>query len=296
MSESKFTGKLNMNGLQVESSLFMSDGAEFTEVVLAGASIGGQLSMIGSKFTGTLDMNGLQVKSDLLMRGGAEFTEVVLGSARIGGQLGMSGSKFTGTLDMDSLQVGSHLFMRDAIVSASIPVSLTFAKIGANLDLSGSTLASLDLTGTQVRGEFRLGAGDHAARWQEGVTLTLRNTEVGALQDLPEAWPDELELGGFTYGRLGGFTMDSTTDMATRDVSWFKEWLKKQERYVPQPYEQLASVLLKAGYKDKANDILYAGKERERGEGTWRNWLGLTLLKVFIGYGYLYFRVNLRGS
>lgn len=68
----------------------------------------------------------------------------------------MKGSKFNGKLDMDSLQVGSGLLMRSAKVKTETPVTLIFAKIGANLDLSGSTLSYLDLTGTQVRGEFRL--------------------------------------------------------------------------------------------------------------------------------------------
>ena len=34
--------------------------------------------------------------------------------------------------------------------------------------------------------------------------LILRNTNVGTLQDVPEAWPDDLELDGFTYTLLGG--------------------------------------------------------------------------------------------
>jgi hypothetical protein len=103
---------------------------------------------------------------------------------------------------------------------------------------------------------------------------------VGALQDSLKAWPDNLELEGFTYARLGGFKVDST------DVSWFKEWLEKQKSHSPQPYEQLASVLQKTGHKEKANDILYYGKERERSEATGLNWLWLTLLWIFIGYGY----------
>jgi hypothetical protein len=49
------------------------------------------------------------------------------------------------------------------------------------------------------------------------------------------------------------------------------------------------------GHPEMANDVLYAGRERERGEfwrrGKW-GWFGLSLLKWMIGYGYglRYFR------
>jgi uncharacterized protein YjbI with pentapeptide repeats len=283
MSGSKFTGELVMAGLQVGGSLFMKDQAEFAEVRLLGAKIGRQLDMSGSKFTGELVMAGLQVGVGLFMRDQAEFAEVRLLGAKIGGQLDMTGSKFTGELVMDGLQVEGSLLMRGSEVRTSIPWLLIFAEIASNLDLSGSTLSSVDLTGTRVRGEFRLGSG----KWQKDAKLTLRNTEVGALQDLPEAWPANLELGSFTYTRLGGFSRDSA-DILNRDVSWFKDWLGKQKPYSPQPYEHLASVFLKAGYKDKADDILFAGRERQRSEATstWRGRAWLFLVKIFIGYGY----------
>ena len=42
------------------------------------------------------------------------------------------------------------------------------------------------------------------------------------------------------------------------------------------------------GYSEKANAILYAGKERERHQAQWLKRLGLTALKWTIGYGYGY--------
>lgn len=80
---------------------------------------------------------------------------------------------------------------------------------------------------------------------------------------------------------------DGTSDLTRRDVGWFKEWLAKQQPYSPQPYEQLASVFMKAGDKQKARAILYESKERERTVvDSWLGWFWLTLLKIFIGYGY----------
>jgi hypothetical protein len=292
MIGSKFKDKLIMDSLEVASSLFMRDNAEFgNEVLLTGAKIGGSLDMSGSKFKGKLIMDSLEVARNLFMRDNAEFdSEVVLSGTRIGGQLGMSGSKFKGRLIMDCLQVGGHLLMKRAIFIK--PIDLTFAVIGGSLNVSGSSLISLDLSSTQLNQDFCLSSENlRSAKWEKGAKLSLGNTYVGALQDLPDAWPDEVTLAGFTYSRLGGPAGGDEYSMATREVLWMEQWLKKQENYLPQPYEQLASILRKTGYKDKARDILYAGRERERSTVTGLNWLGVTLLKYIIGYGYNNFRV-----
>jgi hypothetical protein len=289
MIGSTFAKKLNMNGLQVGGGLFMNEKARFAEVDLTVAKVGGQLVMDGSTFAGKLNMNGLQVTGDLFMNEKARFAEVDLTGAKVGGQLGMDGPTFTGELKMESLQVTEHLFMRNAEIEKESTVRLIFAKIGGNLNISGSKIPSLDLTGTLIHGELRLGSEIHpSVRWWGGAKLTLRNTEVGALQDSEGegAWPSDLELDGFTYGRLGGFAAGST-DMAARDISWFKKLLAKQKSYSPQPYEQLASVFLKSGYRHKAEDILYQSKERERIErAKGLSWWWLTALKLSIAYGH----------
>lgn len=280
MIKSRFRGKMNLERVQVGGHLLMHGEAEFTEVNLLNAHIGGQLAMIGSKFTGTLDMDSLHVDESLFMRDGAEFAEVRLVGAQIGGELDMKQSKFTGKLDMKLVKVQDDIDLQHAKVMSSSPTVLAFAEVGGNLDLSGSTLDSLDLTGSRIGGELRLASKRYGTtNWQTDSKLTLRNTEVGTLEDAPDAWPTDLELEHFTYAGLG-------RHMATRDIFWLKEWLGRQKRYSPQPYEQLASVLRKAGHTEKANAILYAGRERERSEASGLKWLGLTLLNVFIGYGY----------
>ncbi len=73
--------------------------------------------------------------------------------------------------------------------------------------------------------------------------------------------------------------------MASRKAQWFIDWLAKDESFSPQPYQQLADVLRAAGQTTKANAVLYAGRERERGEAPRRTRLVMTLLMVTIGYG-----------
>src|SRR6266850_1238216 len=288
MRGSTLTGALDMNGLQA-GGLFIGEKATFGAVELTGAKIAGQVDMHGSTFTGALDMNGLQA-GDLFMREKTMCDEVDLTGAKITGQVDMSGSTFTGALSMNGLQVGEGLFIRNATIITS-PLNLIFATIERNLDLSGSILPWIDLTGTRVLGRLMLASSIHGVpTWQKDARLTLRNTMVGALQDLQKAWPDHLELDGFTYLQLGGLTASSATDqpddMVRRDISWFREWLRKQARFSRQPYVQLASILEKQGYKDKADHVLYVGRDRERREARGIHWLSLFLQKIFVGYGY----------
>jgi uncharacterized protein YjbI with pentapeptide repeats len=293
MSSSTFNDTLNMSGLEVRGHLLMRDKARFADVVLVGAKIKGYLDINSSTFNDTLNMNGLEVGSHLFMRDKARFADVVLSGAKIEGCLDMSKSIFNGTLDMDSLEVGSHLFMRDAVVEK--PILLTFARIQGGLDISRAALSSLNLTGTKVVKEFRLGSGSHPVKWKDNSELILRNTEVGNLQDVPQSWPDtlKLQLDGFVYHNLGGLSGDDRTDMATRELSWLKEWLGKQKNYSPRPYQQLAQVLRNAGYEDKATAILFEGKKRQQKETKTLslNWWWLFLQWSFIGYGYDNFRV-----
>ncbi len=296
MNGSKFSSRLDMDSIQVEGSVLMRNGAEFAgDVVLRSAKIGGTLAMDGSKFSSTLNMDKLKVESSVFMRNGAEFAgEVVLRGAIIGGQLNMDHAKFSGPVNIQSMQVSRGLFMRNSEFESS--VEIFFSQIGGSVDLSDSKLQSLDLLGTSIEQEFRLGSESYPhVKWEKGAKLSLRNTEVAALQDLPDAWPDEIELVGFTYSRLGGFDAGEVHSMAKREISWMKEWLGKQKNYSPRPYQQLAKVLRNAGYEDKATAILFEGKKRQQKETKTLslNWLWLVLQRIFIGYGYYNFRVLL---
>ena len=289
MIGSKFTGKLNMNSLQAGQHLLMRDGAEFAEVGLTGAKIEGYLDIASSKFADKLNMNSLEIGRNLFMGGGAEFAEVDLTGAKIEGQVDMTSSKFTGKLNMDSLRVGQHLFMREkaefAWLGKEYPICLVGGEIGGDMDISDSQFPSLDLTGTKIHGELRLGSGiQKPVRWHQEATLILRNTDVGALQDTEDAWPGKITLDGFSYSRLGSLAGDFS-EIVKRKPDWFTKWLAKSE-YSPQPYEQLGEVLRKAGYKETANQVLYAGKQREKKGSGWRRCLWMFLQDVFIGYGF----------
>jgi uncharacterized protein YjbI with pentapeptide repeats len=312
---SKFADKLNLNGAQIQTGLYMRDGAEFVGVELKSAKVGGHLDLSGSKFVSQLNMNGVTVQGILAMSSGAEFTEVDLVGAQVVSVADMRGSTFKGALRMNSLKAGQlvlsnssyerevkldsfhgqgHVFIRYATFSESAPLIMDFASIGANLDFSGSTLSSVSLIGAQVRGSLVLGQKDrghntpYTVKWHSGTKIILSNASVGALQDLEDAWPSEIDVQGFAYDRLGSFGTSRTTNMAMRDLPWLTGWLARQKMFSPSPYVQLAGALVSAGYREKGNEILFAGKERERTETTRAcgNKVWLTLQKLLIGYGY----------
>lgn len=292
LNGTKCMGELNMNSLKAGDHLFMSERAEFENVNLVAAKVGGGLVLSEAKCTGELNMDSLEVAGDILMNG-AKLRQVRLRGAKVGGQLALNGTKCTGVLNMDSLEVASHLFMC-AEAEFGKAIHLIFGNIGGNLDLSGAKLSSIDMTGTRVQGELRLGSGRQPKPIWDGdkeSRLILRNAVVGALQDRHEdgAWPKYLDLNGFTYTRLGGFqSEEGGSDMAARRAKWFIEWLEKDQSYTPQPYHQLTNVLRAMGHTEAVNVILYAGKERERHEASGLKWWGLSLLKWVIGYGYGY--------
>src|SRR5262249_32271670 len=105
--------------------------------------------------------------------------------------------------------------------------------------------------------------------------------------DCRRAWPEHIDFDGFVFENLGALDVDGYSNMEARDAEWWISWLAKQDwLYSPQPYEELSSVLARLGYKERATDVLYAGKTREAHEANMRTKVWLFMLCIFIGYGY----------
>ena len=298
---SRFRKKLTMDSLLVGGNLFMGEQAEFQEVSLKAAEIGGQIDMSGSTFQGKLAMDSVSVGEALFMDERAEFQEVRLVGAKIGGNLSTVGSRFQGNLIMDSISVGQSIFIRAQGESRAVlqEVDLTFSDIGGSLVARGAELWKLNLTGAHVNNDLVLGSPEGTVTWTASKDrgnepnpprLTLQNTTVGALQDNKASWPSELqlELEGFTYGRLGGLQASGKEMPHQRGSDWYVAWLARDQSYSPQPYRHLARILNTSGHRGMANDILFASRERERAEsgpGEFKWWV-LSALQFTIGYGY----------
>ena len=293
---STFTSKLTLASATVGSSLQMS-GAQFKEVDFRSLKVGGQLSMTGSTFAGKFIFASVTVGSKLLMSK-AQFKEVNLIGLKVGDNLEMIYSKFGDTVKVYNASIKGSLLLQ--IANFDKPATWFSLRVGSDLNARGATFRRLYLSGAQIKGELLFGLW----QWRMGLLqwrkktewkgsspkLTLRNTSVGALQDTEDSWPDKLEreLEGFNYQRLGGLGTSDNETPYERSSDWFVEWLRKDKTYSPQPYLHLAKVLRAAGHDDKADEILYANRERQRKlpETSWGRWLLLSGLKVTIGYGY----------
>ena len=313
LREAKIGGKLMIIG-----STF-KDGLDMTDSIFES-----KLDMRRSTFKGRLDMSSASVGGDLFMRN-AEFRGSVYlrERAKIGGALDMSRSTFKAKLDMSSASIGGDLFMRNA--NFDKPAKLAFLSVGSSLDVRDATMTGLDLTGSRIERYLLLGRfRDSKIEWKDykdkngdshNPKLTLRDASVGVLQDTIGAWPsklkkssdgillctevgslkciqniqdiwlDTLELDGFTYKGFGASEKETSYQ---RGSSWFIEWLGKDTTYSPQPYRHLAGVLRTAGFDNMANDILFASRERERGELKMSQFKWWRLSTLWIIYGYSY--------
>ena len=294
---STFMGKLDMGLLSVGNGLFMNN-ADFIDVNLGAAKIGNILDMRNSTFTGVIHMNLVSVGNSVFMSG-ANFMNVELAGAKIGNIVSMADANFKGELDMKSAFIGGSLIMGKARFANL--TNLTFLSVGSNLEIQGTVLRRLNLTGARIEQTLRLSkSGVPNIEWKkyeledktlQSPKLTLKNAKVDVLQDNKNSWPDQLErsLEGFTYNHLAAPGLNGQEMPHQRGSDWFIDWLNKaDETYSPQPYKQLAGVLRTAGLEEMANDILFASRERMRRESSWceAKWWILGALKIFIGYGY----------
>jgi len=292
MSSSTFSDDVNMTSIEVSGDLFMRGGSRFDDVILQFAKIGGMQSFSQSTISGELNMSGADVQGNLFLNGQFDG-DVLLGRMNVGGAVSLSRAQFAGILDLSGSTIGGSVFMTESYMHDKLVA--TFLTVEGNFDMSNGQFQAVDLSSTQIAGQLRLGSTlNDPPNWRENSSLILRAVTAGELQDSfiegHDSWPRLIELEGFDYKRLGGVAGGTLNhDLVARDALWFINWLARDKSYSPGPYTQLASVLRASGQKSKADDVLFAGKERERLLTDGPQWLGLTLLSYTTGYGYHYF-------
>jgi hypothetical protein len=277
-------GPLDLRATKVGGDLLMDGGASLQAVTLPDASVGANLRFDEAHVAGPLSMSALRVGHLLALGPQAVFDgPVEFSYAHVDGGVLLSRSRFAGKVTLDGITIGQNLLLTEGAAVAGA-LSATFGHIGSNLDLTGGHFNTVDLTGTMIGSEIRLASSDHPViAWGPQARLTLRNVSAKALQDLPQAWPADLDVDGFTYQQLGGYGQGES--VATRDVRYLIDWLAKQKRYSPQPYRTLSDVLRASGYPDKAKQVLYAGYLREWQTATGLDWAWDGLRWAIIGFG-----------
>ncbi|MGI8567688.1 MAG: hypothetical protein ACR2KT_00640 [Methylocella sp.] len=297
MIGASFDGTLTAGLLQVDGNLFMGSlpkyKTSFKNVILASAKVAGDIYMPGASFDGALIASLLQVNGNLFMASPPEdktsFKNVILTGAKVVGDISMPGVSFDGALDAASLQVGGDLLMRNA--NCADKVDMFFAHVGRDLDLRGTSMGDLDLSGASIAAALKLGGAHESPAWKEkqGISgvLNLRNAHAGNLVDAKAgAWPakGQLRLDGFTFGHLGGFEGDSGPETRKQEIELWDNWARLDPDYSPASYGQLATAFTNSGDSDAANEIRYLGREREREAACKETWLrGSCFLQTALG-------------
>jgi len=239
---------------------------------------------------------------------------------QLGSNIEAHDAKIMVSLELYGAQISGNLGLN----AASVPQRLyaAYSKIGGNVDLVAASLGQVDLQGSKIGGSLQLGyrrwPGPAWVEFRADPTaaeaepqLNLFNASVVALEDSSikegpgsdHGWPGDVQLDGFTYGRLGTTSVyesrpinrngeECETDgigIHLRPVCWWKDRLARTHTFSPFPYVQLSGVLISEGYREEADDILFAEKTRETSR-TWEScsylsWIRLTSLRFVMGYG-----------
>jgi uncharacterized protein YjbI with pentapeptide repeats len=297
LRRSRFSGRLDMWWLKSGQDLLLGGmaGEETSEIRSSyflldcrNARIGGQLNLNNVDIAEDLNLSSITIVNEALLGRGSHFANINLRLAKIGQHLSFATASIAGRINLTAAEVGRDVSLWRA--NAPDRVDLVFARIGGSLDLCGGSFGHFDLTGTVMSNELRLSNDRGQVRWAPDSELILRNARADAIHDTPDAWPDCLELDGFVYNRFGGLDAKADHDLRNRRSSWFETWLAKDVPHTPQPYRQCAKVLIEMGHPEIADDVLYAGRERDRNEMVQNKErvpaLGLWFLKATIGYGH----------
>jgi hypothetical protein len=123
---------------------------------------------------------------------------------------------------------------------------------------------------------------------ENGAIIDLSGANVGALIDDERSWPapGRLLIDGFTYQSLEGSSSYNPEWNSPSDARSRLRWLGLQDGYHPQPYRQLAKVLLENGDDAGAIEVLIAQQDARFSRSNWLGRAWARFLKITVGYGH----------
>lgn len=250
----------------VKGSVLFRDGFAEGGVSFSSATIDEDVDCDGSLVRGSekvlaLNANAAGVKGDITLRSVKADGGVDIENTKIDGTLTCSGGHFAGNeampaLNVNSAHVGRHALFRKGF-KARGTVSLRNAQISGNLDWFG-------------------------VQSPQAAILDLRRAKAGTLV-IDSSWPQQgnLLIDGFVYDQIG--------DVVSPSADFLLAWLGRQpnDRFVSQPFEQLAAVLRKMGLEEDARKVLIAKNNDHERYVRWRpEWLWYGCFGRLINFGY----------
>lgn len=303
----QISGNLQADGSSIHGNLFLRGNAKVGTIELRDARIAKTLDARTAVISGWLRASRLEV-NEIFLDSAHVHSGVELVNAKIQGDLSAVGVTISGPFAADSITVGSDVYLRENGSFTSINLSL--AKIAGTVQLQTSHITGkVWLSGATI-GELILWQGTDDVAWGENAQFFLRNLTVNALQArMPQSWqtPDgkriPVDLGGFSYTRLGGAQDGTENDLSRIDAAAMIDWiegplpsgLNHNDGYAPQPYRELETTLLSMGAEEQANYVafqrnLHQTRSRSSDASGWMYWMGDQVLRWTVGYGIYPFR------
>jgi hypothetical protein len=279
-NHSKIAGSFSAENINTDTDFWIYD-SELSDAVFLKGKVGGSFVLWKTIALKKLNLNSIEVADNIYMHSG-NFTNVDLSAALIKRNLTMDNSTLSGDVEMDILRVEGNVYMQNLVATEVGVLTVNYSQITGSLFLAGSTFSKLSLKGTQIGEQMQL-ADDlgKSVSWPIYGEISLRDVKVGTLQESKDAWPNSIILGGFSYGNI----VSTKDDFLARSSGYFIDWLNRSE-YSAQIYEELSKFMEQSGARDKADDLRYAGDERQRSLSYGAKWIAQTLSKWIIGYGH----------
>jgi uncharacterized protein YjbI with pentapeptide repeats len=268
---------LNAGGMRVGRSLMAQLLEASGELRLPGAHIGSALLLDGATLNGmgrpALHGDSLTVASEASFRPRQvadterPFTAhgtVRLSGARFDGGLDLGGARLTAMKGQPALRGGGM------VVEGSLRLNDRF-----------HTEGEIRLTGVRISGHLDLRGMDSPDAL---LTLYAANA-VGGIRDELDAWPQRLNMDGFTYGPFSDYIA------AVDRLQLISRQVRRADRsqtgsFRAQPYEQLASYYRSLGNDGEARTVLLARQRAQRAKLPWWQRIPGHLLDLLVGYGY----------
>jgi cytoskeletal protein CcmA (bactofilin family) len=296
-------GRISLNGAQLsrpvedptdtKSALNIDRAHIGTDIFATGGfKADGELRLLGTHVGGGIQLNGARIANqvgDALSTDGARIAgDVFLEHIQVRGRLHLPGTHIAGQVHISGELLGGEDGVSVLANRARIDEDLFFKGLvtDGTLLFHGVRVAGmLDLSALTVQAEglaleLRQGDISHLVlpTWPPTATIDLRSCRVRCLED---KWPDTrsvLKMDGLVYD-----TLTPLADDASARIDWIEN---SADSFLPQPYEQLASLLRRSGRDDDARRVAIAKERRRRSElrisGKVSNWF----LGVTVGYGY----------
>jgi hypothetical protein len=299
---------IRAEGMKVEGDVVI-DASYVERAQFDNGEVRGNFSSAKSIIPQMLLAHRLLVTGDFKIEEMPVIGNIELLAANILGDLVLKGTRLDRDIRADRVRVGGSVFLHDLANAKNI--KLIGSRTTGEVHLKNSHISGLvDLKGAQIGGALELRQGEDAkATWQPGARLILRNASVGALQaKYPESWTIAgkadhwvpMDLGGFTYRRLGSPRDDEDYDLAkVSDPQPLIDWIENAKlrdqgehtAYNPQPYIQMATTLRSMGASSAADQVDFARYWHRMNAQCWHEEGNLVLCGLnvvallFVGFG-----------